>query len=310
MTDVLVIGSMNMDLTVFTDRMPLRGETAAGRGFLLSPGGKGANQAVAAARMGARTAIIGCVGEDLFGEELTAKLRADGIDTEGVRRVPDVSTGVCSITVSAGDNYLIYCAGANAHVACEPREATRARVQACGAVLLQQEIPLETIVDALDIADQAGKPAFLTPAPAYRLPDSAYRKVRYLLPNETEASALLGRELSTDADMLGALGAFRRMGVAEPVITLGARGVACYVDSEPAILPGYRVTPVDTTGAGDTFTGALAAAILQGMPIREAADFAQRAAALCVTRAGAQDSIPTRAEVLQAALPRASGRDF
>lgn len=298
MGKILVVGSINMDVTIFTDRIPSAGETIAGTGFLLSPGGKGANQAVAAARMDAETTMYGCVGDDVFGHELTRSLGADGVDIRAVKALSGVSTGVASITVCNGDNRIILSAGANARVGLEP--SLEPLVEASDALLLQLEIPLKTVFAVIDMAHGRGKRVFLTPAPAAALPEELYAKIDYLLPNEGESSALLGRDITGDQDVYWALNRFRALGVAEPVITLGERGVGLFLDGEPRILPAYRVQSVDTTAAGDTFTGALASAITGGMALFEAVDFAQRAAAICVTRPGAQNAIPTREEVLRA----------
>jgi len=297
---ILVVGSINMDVTIFTSRMPSRGETISGTGFLLSPGGKGANQAVAAARMEAATKMYGCVGDDVFGHELVRSLGANGVDTRPVKALEGVSTGVASITVCDGDNRIILHAGANARVEAEP--SLEPLIEECDALLLQLEIPLETVLAAIDMARARGKRVFLTPAPAAPLPEELYAKVDYLLPNEGESSALLGREIAGDQDVFWALDRFRALGVAQPVITLGERGVALFVEGRPRIRPAHRVQSVDTTAAGDTFTGALASAIVDGVALKEAVNFAQRAAAISVTRPGAQNAIPTREEVLRASF--------
>ncbi len=300
MGKILVVGSINMDVTIFAGRIPSAGETITGTGFLLSPGGKGANQAVAAARMDAETTMYGCVGDDVFGHELLRSLGANGVDTRAVRTLDGVSTGVASITVCGGDNRIILHAGANASVGFEP--SLEPLIEASDALLLQLEIPLETVLAVINAAHKKGRMIFLTPAPAAALPEELYAKVDYLLPNEGESSALLGREVVGEQDVYWALNRFRALGVAEPVITLGERGVALFLDGQPRILPAYRVKSVDTTAAGDTFTGALASSVIGGMALAEAVDFAQRAAAICVTRPGAQNAIPTREEVLRASF--------
>jgi len=301
---LLVIGSINMDVTIFAAKMPEQGETLPGNGFLLSPGGKGANQAVAAARMGADMAFVGCVGDDVFSENLIGVLEADGIRTEFLRKVDGVSTGVACITVCDGDNRIILHDGANAHVSLRNIPSIESLLREYDALLLQMEIPKATVLDAIDAAHAQGTRVFLTPAPASHLPDEVYQKVTYLLPNEKEAQVLLGMPTETDAEILRALEAFRALGVAYPLITLGDRGVACFDGDRPAICAGYRVDPVDSTAAGDTFTGAFAVAIAEGLPLLQAVDFAQKAAAICVTRRGAQVSIPARDEVLNVGLCR------
>jgi ribokinase len=300
MGKILVVGSINMDMTIFTNRIPSAGETITGTGFLLSPGGKGANQAVAAARMDAETTMYGCVGDDVFGHELMHSLGTNGVNIRSVRALNGVSTGVASITVCGGDNRIILHAGANARVGLEP--LLESLIEESDALVVQLEIPLETVFAAIDIAHGLNKRVFLTPAPAVALPEKLYAKIDYLLPNEGESSALLGRDIISDQDVFWALNQFRVLGVAEPVITLGERGVGLFLDGKPRILPAYRVQSVDTTAAGDTFTGALASAIVDGMALIEAVDFAERAAAICVTRPGAQNAIPTREEVLRASF--------
>lgn len=213
MGKLLVIGSINMDMTIFSGRVPDAGETISGVGFLLSPGGKGANQAVAAARMGCETAMYGCVGDDLFGRELIHSLSGHGIDTAPIARLSDVSTGVASITVVDGDNRIILYDGANGRVLCGA-EAERL-IEASDALMMQLEIPLQTVLQAVDIASRMNKPVFLTPAPAAPLPDALYGKVSYLLPNESEASLLLGRALDSEEDILWALSRLRALGVRE-----------------------------------------------------------------------------------------------
>ena len=304
MPRILVVGSINMDVTIFTRKIPEQGETLPGSGFLLSPGGKGANQAVAAARMGADTSFVGCVGDDVFGEQLAGVLKADGIRTEHLRRESGVSTGVASITVCEGDNRIILYDGANARVDVGRLPAFGALLRECDALLLQMEIPKETVLDAIELAHAQGTRVFLTPAPASPLPKAAYQKAAYLLPNEKEARVLLDMPTETDEDIFRALRAFRGLGVAHPLITLGERGVACIAGDEPVVRGGYRVNPVDSTAAGDTFAGAFAVAVAEGQKLLDAIDFAQRAAAICVTRPGAQVSIPTRDEAMRAGLQR------
>ena len=297
MCRILIIGSMNMDITIFSERIPEQGETISGQDFLLSTGGKGANQAVAAARMGADVTFVGCIGNDMFGDKLIDVLNADGVNTSFIRKIPGIATGVAVITVCEGDNRIILYGGANEHVVCQPRETIENLIQECDALMLQLEIPLVTALDAIEIASKRNKLIFLTPAPAMPLPDGLYRNVQYLLPNENEAGALLGRTLSTGQDMFEALIAFRDRGVSDPIITLGDRGVGCFLNGMPAIRAGFKVSAVDTTAAGDTFAGAFATAVTGGAPLAEAIDFAQKAAAICVTRPGAQNAIPYRREV-------------
>ena len=297
MKQVLVFGSLNMDMTIFTERLPEQGETLMGSDFKLSPGGKGANQAVAAARLGASVAMLGCVGEDAFGRALIESLRDAGVDTGAIRVAPEVGTGGAVITVANGDNRIILYPGANALPDAGFVDCHRALLEQSQSLMVQLEVPLAAVERAMELARQAGKRVFVNPAPARPLPEAFYRLADYLVPNETEAALLLGRSVATEAEVVEALVAFRARGVREPIITLGARGAAFFAGEEPRIVPGLRVNAVDTTAAGDTFIGALAAAIGRGDALSQAIDFAQRAAALCVGRKGAQASIPTLAEL-------------
>ncbi len=298
MGNVLVVGSLNMDVTTYVTRMPAQGETVTGKGFLLSPGGKGSNQAVAASRMGAHVKMIGAVGRDSFGDTLLGALSDAKVDVSGVLRSDMMSTGMASIIVQQGDNRIILYGGANQAVSRTQIEMSASMFDWCDSVVVQLEIPLDSVLCAAKMAKKHGKPLFFNPAPAQPLPEEAYRLASYFVPNETEAGLLLGQTLVSDADMLGALDQFRALGVENPVITLGGRGAACFLDGAATILDAHRVNAVDTTAAGDTFIGALAASLSNGRAFRDAAELAMRAAAICVTRQGAQKTIPGIEEVL------------
>lgn len=293
---IAVVGSINMDLVTYTGTAPRAGETVTGDDFRTAHGGKGANQAVAAARLGGRVTLIGCVGSDGFGAEMRAGLAAQGVDTAGVRTVPGPS-GVAAITVEAtGQNRIIVVPGANGQLL-ELTDEDRAGIAACRYLLLQLESPVQTVVAAAEAAQAAGVTVILTPAPARPLPAELLDAVDWLVPNETELQVLTGLPTGTRAEIERAA---RELGgrAAQVVVTLGERGCLFVPQDGPALAaPAQPVRAVDTTAAGDTFTGALAVALGEGRDMAGALAFANRAAAIAVTRHGAQPSMPARAEL-------------
>ncbi|UQX00707.1 ribokinase [Streptomyces sp. RerS4] len=294
MTAIAVLGSTNMDLVAYVPKAPRLGETVTGREFRTVPGGKGANQAVAAARLGAEVVMIGAVGADGFGSRLRAALGAAGVETAALRTVEGAS-GTAHITVDdEGANSIIVIPGANAHVTgLEPGDESR--IGACDSLLLQLELPLEAVLAGARAARAHGVRTILTPAPARPLPAELLADVDLLVPNEHEAAALTGL-----TDPRQAAEALLRE-VPEVVVTLGAAGVLYAARGrEPLTVPARRVRAVDTTAAGDTFVGALAVALGEGRAVPDALAWASYAAALSVQRPGAQDSMPTRAEVERA----------
>lgn len=301
---VVVVGSCNMDLVVRVARLPLPGETLAGRDFQLQAGGKGANQAVAAARMGAHVAFVGCVGTDAFGDQLAGALAGDGIDTTQLQRRGDAATGVASIHVSDdGHNSIVLAAGANAMLRPGDVERAETLIAAADLVLCQLEVPLPAVAAALQIGARHGVRVLLNPAPATPLDAALLRHVSFLVPNETEA-ALLGAGAVDDlASAQRAADALRALGPAHVMLTLGANGLWWSSREQSRHVAAPRVAAVDSTAAGDTFIGAFAARLAAGDGLADAIAFGQRAAALSVTRLGAQASIPTRAEV-EAFAPR------
>lgn len=297
---IVVVGSINLDLVAITKRMPMRGETVAGSSFRMFLGGKGANQAVAAARLGSSVSLIGKVGRDAFGTQLRNSLNESGVATDAIGTVPG-SSGVALITTdAAGDNAITIIAGANAQLACEDLDANLALIRGAGMLLTQLEIPLETVECLASIASRESIPLMLDPAPAQRLPPSLLKCVDWLTPNETETCTLLGsraRELPEDG-LEEAANALLHLGCKNVILKLSERG--CYLalaDGTRRLLPAYHVNPLDTTGAGDAFNGALAGALLSGQDPIKSASWASAVAAISVTRLGAQPSMPTPSEV-------------
>jgi ribokinase len=294
---IVVVGGSNTDLVARAPRLPLAGETLLGESYFKAAGGKGANQAVAAARLGAHVTFVCRLGADDLGDQAMAGFIADGIDTRQVVRDPACSSGVALIAVdmSSGDNSIIVIPGANGRLGPADVEAAEAQISAADMLVCQLESPLETTLRALEIARKNRVPAILNPAPARDLPDSLLGLVSVLTPNETEAALLSGGDASTPLDSAQRLLA---RGAGCVIVTLGPQG-ALIVDNEgERRVPGRAVARVvDTTGAGDCFTGALAVALSEGKTIDESAAFATQAASLSVTRAGAQPGMPFRREI-------------
>jgi ribokinase len=299
---VVVVGSANIDLVVRAPRLPQPGETLLGDAFSTVHGGKGANQAVAAARLGAAVAMIGCVGDDAFGAQLHDALAAEGIDVAHVQRIAGDTSGVASIVVGAdGANSIVVVPGANARVDVERVDAAREAIARAALLVCQLEVPLPAVAHAIACAAAHRTPVLLNPSPAQPLADALLTQVDYLVVNESEAEALAGIAVADDASAERAADALRAKGVRNVLVTLGARGVCWRGDAGNGRRDARTVVAVDTTAAGDTFVGGFAAARAAGASMDDAVDFGQRAAAISVTRHGAQTSIPTRDEVLGAA---------
>lgn len=297
MAEILVIGSLNMDMTLYVDRFPQIGETLSCTSMLTAPGGKGSNQALAAARLGAQVQMAGCVGCDPYGQALIQNLTDNGVNASLVKALPDADTGLASITVSHGSNMILLNAGANSRITPENIDTISPQIAQAKVVILQLEIPMPAVQRAAEIAHANGCLVVLNPAPYHPLPASLLAITDYLIPNETETMALLGWDHVDEHNIPQALEAFNAMGVKYPLITLGDKGVAYLEDGRPRLDPCLKVNAVDTTAAGDTFIGALVTRILMDDALHQAVAFAQRASALCVSRHGAQTSIPTLAEV-------------
>jgi len=297
---VVVVGSINMDLVAYTARIPTEGETVIGTAFQTHPGGKGANQAVAVARLGFPVAMIGRIGEDAFGEQLRGHLEDAGVNVDGVS-TSQCSSGVAVIVVSeAGENCIVITPGANALLTPEDLDANIEILRGAGVVLTQLEIPTETVQHLATICAREGVPLILDPAPAKQLPEGLLNKVDWFTPNETEAAFFIGDGAAKLHEPAGMAKTLMGKGVRGVILKLGSRGAyLASADGLGARLEPFTVQAVDTTAAGDAFNGAFATALLMKKDPVESARFAAAAAALSVTRPGAQTSMPRMAEVEQ-----------
>lgn len=295
---ILVIGSANMDLVATTDRFPSPGETVLGMSFDLFPGGKGANQAVCAAKLGGEVRFVGKLGGDFFGQRIALGLKRNGVQLDHCERDCGGPTGIAVITVDGtGQNQIIVIPGSNMTLMPADIERHRAAFSLGQIVLVQLEIPLSTVTRAARLARQHGSPVILNPAPARSLPKRLLTLVDYLVPNETELEQLTGRRVRNVRQATAAARVLLAQGVGAVVVTLGARGCLRVNASGVALFPARKVRPVDTTAAGDAFCGALAVALSSGHTLDEAIPFANVVAAYSVTRKGAQSSMPTRREL-------------
>lgn len=297
--NVVVVGSLNMDLVTRAQRLPQAGETLAGEAFFTLPGGKGANQAVAAARLGAQVAMVGCVGDDAYGAQLRQALLDEGIDCQAVGTAAGVSTGVALIVVDASSqNAIVIVAGGNGEVSPASVQRFEELLQRADVIVCQLEVPANTVEWTLKRGRELGKTVILNPAPATGpLPADWFAAIDYLIPNESEAAALTGLPVHDLPTAEAAARHLLGLGARKVIITLGAQG-ALFADGqsfERFLAP--KVQPVDTTAAGDTFVGGFSAALARGESERDAIAFGQQAAALSVTRVGAQPSIPHLHEV-------------
>ncbi|SDQ58123.1 ribokinase [Pseudomonas sp. UC 17F4] len=297
--NVVVVGSLNMDLVTRAQRLPRGGETLVGESFVTVPGGKGANQAVAAARLGAQVAMVGCVGDDAYGQQLRQALADEQIDCQAVSIAAGVSSGVALIVVdAASQNAIVIVAGGNGQLLPESVQRFDALLQNAEVIICQLEVPTATVAYTLERGRALGKTVILNPAPASGpLPAEWFAHIDYLIPNESEAEALSGLPVNDLDSAKAAATHLLAMGVGKVIVTLGAQG-ALFADGQVfRHFPAPVVQPVDTTAAGDTFVGGFAAALARGEAQGAAIAFGQRAAALSVTRAGAQPSIPHLSEL-------------
>jgi len=295
---ILVVGSSNTDMIIKLERIPQPGETILGGEFLTAAGGKGANQAVAAARVGGDVTFVARVGQDMFGEQAVAGFAREGIDVEYVTRDQNAPSGVALIFVARdGENSIAVAGGANGRLSPADVKKARRSIARASTVVMQLETPLETVQAAAELAARAKVQIILNPAPARVLPDQLLRLISILTPNETEAELLTGIAVTDEATAAQAADQLRTRGVAGVILTLGARGAFVATASARELVPGFRVKAVDTTAAGDIFNGALAVALGEGQALLEAVRFANAAAAISVTRLGAQPSAPHRKEI-------------
>jgi len=297
MTQLIVLGSVNADHVLQVPSFPRPGETLIGSNYQVIPGGKGANQAVAAARLNADIGFIACVGDDPFGVNIRQDFAKDGINTDGVIVADNTPTGIAMIQVSAsGENSICLSAEANNKLTCQAIEPHLEKIRSANYLLTQLETPLEGIEYAAKVAKENRTNVILNPAPARPLSDALLSCVDVITPNETEAEVLTGITVTDNETAQLAANQLHLKGIEIVMITLGAKGVWLSQNGRGELIPGFRVEATDTTAAGDTFNGAFVTGLLEDMPIEQAITFAHAAAAISVTRFGAQTSIPTREE--------------
>ena len=295
---IVVIGSTNTDMVIKTGNLPMPGETILGGEFFMNPGGKGANQAVSASRLGGDVAFISKTGNDIFGEQSVENLRREGVNTENIVVDPENPSGVALITVdSRAENCIVVAPGSNMTLKPDDIDKAIKQIEMADIVLLQLEIPIETVEYTAQIAFRNEKRVILNPAPAQKLSDSILKTIYILTPNETEAEILTGVKVTNTDTAKKAAQILLKKSVEIVIITMGANGAFVHTNSLSELIPAPEVKAVDTTAAGDTFNGALAVAVSEGFNIREAVQFANKAASIAVTRLGAQTSTPYRSEV-------------
>ncbi len=296
--NILVIGSSNTDMVIKADHLPTPGETILGGTFFMNPGGKGANQAVAAARLGGRVCFIAKTGNDIFGRQSLQLFQEEGIDTSHIFSDAKHPSGVALITVDAkGENCIVVASGANAALSANDLSKAKATIQNAGVILLQLEIPIAAVEYVVSLAAASTACIVLNPAPVCSLPDVLLQNISILTPNQKEAEMLTGITITDNSSAEAAAKALAEKGVETVIITLGSKGALVLHNNVCTMVPAPVVEAVDTTAAGDVFNGALVVALTEGKPILDAVDFACRAAALSVTKMGAQASIPQRSEL-------------
>ncbi len=295
---IMVIGSSNTDMTVITDRLPVPGETVLGGRFAMGPGGKGANQAVAAQRLGGNVSFICKVGNDIFGDNAIKHYLNEGMDTSSIMRSNQPS-GVALISVDKkAENCIVVASGANADITEADIEAHRKEIEEASILLLQLEIPVEAVVRAAKIGHEAGNYVILNPAPACELPEEIYQYISLIIPNQTEIALMTGVEARDEEGAANAVEVLRKKGVQDVIVTMGSKGSMVYHEGKAEFVPSKKVNAVDTTAAGDTYCGGLCVALSEGKDIIEAARFATAASALTVQKQGAQESIPYRKDII------------
>lgn len=296
MKKILVIGSINMDITTVTSRMPKIGETIVGESFSTQPGGKGANQAVAVAKLGGKVKFFGAVGNDLYGKRLAENLDSNNVEFCG-EVIEDTPSGTAVITVVDGDNCIILNPGANNCVTPDMIEKNEHLFEDADYVLMQLEIPVESVLTAAKLGKRHNCEVIINPAPYKTLPDELYGYIDMIVPNEHEAESLTGVYPEDDESCKNAIEAIKAKGIKNAAITLGSKGSVYSTDSELVFTPAKKVKAVDTTAAGDTFIGGMLTYLSMGKTMKEAVEFGTAASAITVTRLGAADSIPSAEEV-------------
>ncbi len=296
---IVVVGSSNMDMVVKTDHIPVPGETVLSGSFFMNPGGKGANQAVAVARLGGDVSFISKMGNDVFGKQFSQLFSDEGIDTRYILSDEDLPSGVALITVDeAGENSIVVASGANANLLSSDLDGALSQIAAAGILLVQLEIPMDTVNYVVKYASRKGVKVILNPAPANILSPELLKCVYILTPNKTEAAMIAGIEVTDMESAKRAAQIICSKGAKNVAITMGPLGALICKSGECSVVKARKVETVDTTAAGDVFNGALAVAVSEGKDLEDAADFACEAAAISVTRLGAQSSIPYRTELI------------
>jgi ribokinase len=296
---IIVVGSSNTDMVIKAAKFPLPGETILGGEFFLFPGGKGANQAVAAARLGGNVIFIAKVGNDIFGEQALQQFKREGIITDYIAKDPDRPSGVALITVdSKGENTIAVAQGSNGALSSDDVQKAESEFEKSDIVLTQLETPLQTILHVAKLVGKFQKRLILNPAPGMKLPDDLFPSLYLITPNESETEVLTGISVRDNSSIKRAAEKLKEMGVANVIITLGSEGAYLYNDAGGKHIPTKKVKAVDTTAAGDVFNGALAVALSENRTLEQAAEFANHAAAISVTKMGAQASAPYRKELM------------
>lgn len=297
MAKILVIGSLNMDLIVSTPHIPVLGETVLGSGFTTAPGGKGANQAVAASRLGGEVSMVGCVGYDIFGKDLLANLKANKVSTDNVKLIENCPTGVAVIVLKDEDNFIIVDSGANYKLTTAMIDALEEEIKNSSMLMIQLETPMETVERAVALANKHGVKVLLNPAPAAKLSDELLSRVDIIMPNESECEFITGIQVDNVDEAERAVDYLRNKGIKQVAITMGSKGVVYNSGDKLVHKSACKVKAVDTTAAGDSFSAALAVALTNGKSIDEAINFATLVGALTVMKKGAQPSLPSLEEV-------------
>lgn len=297
---ILVIGSINMDLTTYVDSLPVQGETKFGNSFQQNPGGKGANQACACALSGGDVTMLGAIGNDSFGTILEGTLAKCGVKPK-LKVMDDVSSGIATILIEEKkhDNRIIVIPGSNFSVSEELIKENMNLIDECDIVITQLEIPLSTVEYIGKLCKEKNKTFILNPAPGVKLKDSLLKTVTYLTPNETELALISGMEIKDEKSLLKACVSLLDKGVKNLLVTLGSKGVYLCNREEKRLIPAYKVDAIDTTAAGDCFNGTFAAFLADGYDVYSAIDYAQKASSLCVRRRGAIPSLPRREEIMK-----------